>query len=57
MLRRATTKQGLMLLALVLTGIVLVAGVGFQLYAVTTAGEEAVLRNDEAPLERLPQGR
>ncbi|MFV0443656.1 MAG: serine/threonine-protein kinase [Planctomycetaceae bacterium] len=51
--RRAATWQGLTVIALVLVGVFLVAGVGIQLYAVTTAPDEVNIE-EVAPLESLP---
>jgi serine/threonine-protein kinase len=53
MVRHLSTRQGLMLLALIVTGVFLVAGVGMQLYAVTTAPEETPVV-EEGALESLP---
>lgn len=46
------TKPGLMVVALVLTGVVLVTGVSYSLYAVTTA-EPVPPKHPELPLEQI----
>lgn len=51
------TRQGLLLLALVVTGVILVTGVGATLYAVTTSEAAPAAATDDAPLERLPASR